>query len=256
VYVGSYDGSIYALDGSTGETITSFYTGGAIEAAPAIGKNGALYFGNVNGVFYQVGKAVATLSPSPTPSPSPSQTPSPSSTSSLTPLPSSTPTPSPSPSTSPSQTPSPSSTPSPSAPQNSCDVCKAVVSEIASSAGSSSGASSPCYDSAFSGCGPIRHWMFHHLVSDINTLIAAEVPDQTICKTIGYCNTACTCGICTSYGQTQALVTPEQCSTGSGTRRLGAAAMWDLKFRLLGLDTGTATGPTCAVATEGCCLAC
>lgn len=51
VYVGSYAGTMYAINGSTGSTVWSFPTGSQIWSFPAVA-NGVVYFGSYNHVFY------------------------------------------------------------------------------------------------------------------------------------------------------------------------------------------------------------
>ena len=46
VYVGSYDGKIYALDGKTGAKKWEFETGREVESSPAIGSDGTVYIGS------------------------------------------------------------------------------------------------------------------------------------------------------------------------------------------------------------------
>jgi len=45
IYVGSYDFSVYALNGSTGALKWKFSSGGIVYASPAIGSDGTIYFG-------------------------------------------------------------------------------------------------------------------------------------------------------------------------------------------------------------------
>lgn len=46
VYIGSYDGRLYAVDGKTGAEVWHFDTGGFIDSSPAIGKDGTVYVGS------------------------------------------------------------------------------------------------------------------------------------------------------------------------------------------------------------------
>ncbi len=52
VYVGSNDGNLYAVNGSTGTANWAFSAGAAIESSPTIGTNGNIYFGADNGTVY------------------------------------------------------------------------------------------------------------------------------------------------------------------------------------------------------------
>ena len=51
VYVGSFDGSFYALNSSTGSMLWSFPTGGEVYSSPAI-SNGIVYFGSFDNCVY------------------------------------------------------------------------------------------------------------------------------------------------------------------------------------------------------------
>lgn len=53
IYVGSYDGHLYALN-STGTQKWAFYAGGPVVSSPAVGANGNVYFGSNNGYLYSV----------------------------------------------------------------------------------------------------------------------------------------------------------------------------------------------------------
>jgi outer membrane protein assembly factor BamB len=52
VYVGSSDGKVYALDGSTGAKRWEYATGGAIRSSPAIGSDGTVYVGSGDWKIY------------------------------------------------------------------------------------------------------------------------------------------------------------------------------------------------------------
>ncbi len=53
VYVGSDDGNVYALNGSTGSEIWNFTTGGDVHySSPAVGGDGTVYIGSVDGNVY------------------------------------------------------------------------------------------------------------------------------------------------------------------------------------------------------------
>jgi len=54
VYVGSLDGSLYAVDASTGKLRWSLRTGGEVTSSPAIAADGTLYVGSHNGNLYAV----------------------------------------------------------------------------------------------------------------------------------------------------------------------------------------------------------
>ena len=45
VYVGSYDGKLYALSGKSGVKLWEFKTGGVVSSSPAIGSDGTVYVG-------------------------------------------------------------------------------------------------------------------------------------------------------------------------------------------------------------------
>jgi hypothetical protein len=51
VYIGSRDGNLYALNGSTGALLWSYTTGGAVLSSPAV-VNGVVYFGSFDGNVY------------------------------------------------------------------------------------------------------------------------------------------------------------------------------------------------------------
>ncbi|MCJ7604946.1 MAG: PQQ-binding-like beta-propeller repeat protein [Dehalococcoidales bacterium] len=53
VYIGSYDGNLYAIDRSTGEQIWQISTDGRITSSPAVA-NGMVYVGSHDGVFYAI----------------------------------------------------------------------------------------------------------------------------------------------------------------------------------------------------------
>ena len=54
VYVGSYDGKVYALDAMTGAFIWSYATGGMVVSSPAVANN-VVYVGSYNHVLYAFG---------------------------------------------------------------------------------------------------------------------------------------------------------------------------------------------------------
>ena len=55
VYVGTYDGNIFAVDGSSGAKKWTFFIGAAeISASPAIAPDGSVYVGSSLGVFFSV----------------------------------------------------------------------------------------------------------------------------------------------------------------------------------------------------------
>ena len=51
VYVGSWDGNVYALNASTGATLWSYATGGVVYSSPAVA-NGVVYVGSGDGNVY------------------------------------------------------------------------------------------------------------------------------------------------------------------------------------------------------------
>lgn len=52
LYVGSYDGKLYALNSKTGKQKWAFETGWAIASSPAIGADGTIYIGSGDGKLY------------------------------------------------------------------------------------------------------------------------------------------------------------------------------------------------------------
>ena len=66
IYVGSYDGHLYAIN-SEGVMEWRFKTGGWIDSSPVIGDDGTLYVGSEDGNLY----ALNTESPGPANSPWP-----------------------------------------------------------------------------------------------------------------------------------------------------------------------------------------
>ncbi|AZK45121.1 PQQ-binding-like beta-propeller repeat protein [Paenibacillus lentus] len=52
LYVGSYDGKLYALNSKTGKLKWTFKTGGAIASSPTIGADGTVYIGSGDGKLY------------------------------------------------------------------------------------------------------------------------------------------------------------------------------------------------------------
>ena len=74
LYVGSFDGLVYALNATTGATIWSYDIGNFIYASPAIAY-GVLYIGSFDGNIYAIGSYSGPIpTPMPSPSPSPTQT--------------------------------------------------------------------------------------------------------------------------------------------------------------------------------------
>jgi outer membrane protein assembly factor BamB len=53
VYLGGFDGYLYAVDTETGQEKWKFKTGGAIESSPSIA-NGVVYIGSLDGYLYAV----------------------------------------------------------------------------------------------------------------------------------------------------------------------------------------------------------
>lgn len=60
LYIGSYDGSLYAVDAATGKGAWSFKTGEAVLSTPAVYKN-AVYFGSKDGFVYALETATGKL---------------------------------------------------------------------------------------------------------------------------------------------------------------------------------------------------
>ncbi len=54
IYIGSWDGSLYALDGTTGEVRWKVATGAHIYASAALGADGTIYVGSTDGSLYAV----------------------------------------------------------------------------------------------------------------------------------------------------------------------------------------------------------
>lgn len=61
IYVGSYDGVLYCLDGKTGNEVWSYVTGGPIDSSPAISREGVVYFGSLDGNVYALDATAGTL---------------------------------------------------------------------------------------------------------------------------------------------------------------------------------------------------
>jgi outer membrane protein assembly factor BamB len=61
VYVGSYDGNVYALNATTGANVWNFTTGASVYSSPAVA-NGVVYVGSYDGNVYAVGYAAAAAS--------------------------------------------------------------------------------------------------------------------------------------------------------------------------------------------------
>jgi hypothetical protein len=61
VYVGSYDGKVYALDGASGAKQWEFTTGYYVRSSPAIGADGTVYVGSLDGKVYAI-RGAAPLS--------------------------------------------------------------------------------------------------------------------------------------------------------------------------------------------------
>ena len=55
VYIGSSDGRVYALDGSSGSLKWSYATGAQVWSSPAIGADGTVYVGSEGGKLYAFG---------------------------------------------------------------------------------------------------------------------------------------------------------------------------------------------------------
>ena len=67
VYVGSWDGKLYAINGKTGAKLWEFETGGEVDSSPAIGSDGTVYVGSNDKKLY----AIKTDSKGPAKSPWP-----------------------------------------------------------------------------------------------------------------------------------------------------------------------------------------
>jgi outer membrane protein assembly factor BamB len=61
VYVGSYDGNIYALNAKTGSFVWSYATGEMVVSSPAIADN-TVYVGSYNNMLYAFSSS-STLAP-------------------------------------------------------------------------------------------------------------------------------------------------------------------------------------------------
>ncbi|HWD38727.1 MAG TPA: PQQ-binding-like beta-propeller repeat protein [Fimbriimonas sp.] len=61
VYVGTADGNLYALDGTTGATKWSYSTGFAIISSPTVGNDGTVYFGSDHQYVYAVNSFTGKL---------------------------------------------------------------------------------------------------------------------------------------------------------------------------------------------------
>ena len=55
VYIGSFDGKVYALDGATGKQKWALSTGPIYASSPAIAADGTIYVGSSNGYLYAIG---------------------------------------------------------------------------------------------------------------------------------------------------------------------------------------------------------
>jgi eukaryotic-like serine/threonine-protein kinase len=53
VYVGSFDGKLYAVNAQTGAAVWSFQTDGPVNSSPAV-DNGTVYFSSLDGNVYAV----------------------------------------------------------------------------------------------------------------------------------------------------------------------------------------------------------
>lgn len=60
LYIGSGDGSLYAIDKNTGMQKWKFETGGPVDSSPAI-HDGAIYFGSLDGYYYAIDETTGKL---------------------------------------------------------------------------------------------------------------------------------------------------------------------------------------------------
>jgi outer membrane protein assembly factor BamB len=60
VYIGSSDGSVYALNASTGSTVWTFATGGEVRSSPAV-VGGTVYFGSMDDKVYALSASTGSL---------------------------------------------------------------------------------------------------------------------------------------------------------------------------------------------------
>jgi len=61
VYVGSYDGNIYALNATTGANVWNYTTGASVYSSPSVA-NGVVYVGSENNNVHAVGYAAVATS--------------------------------------------------------------------------------------------------------------------------------------------------------------------------------------------------
>ena len=67
VYVGSYDGKLYAINGKSGVKLWEFETGNDVDSSPAIGSDGTVYVGSVDKKVYAIKTDSKGLAKSPWP---------------------------------------------------------------------------------------------------------------------------------------------------------------------------------------------
>jgi outer membrane protein assembly factor BamB len=66
VYIGSYDGTVYALNVNTGAKLWSFATGSSVISSPAVA-NGVVYVGSYDGNVYALNAKTGAKRASATP---------------------------------------------------------------------------------------------------------------------------------------------------------------------------------------------
>ena len=67
VYVGAFDGKLYAINGQTGDKLWEFETGSGVFSSPAIGPDGTVYVGSYDKKLYAIKTDSKGLAKSPWP---------------------------------------------------------------------------------------------------------------------------------------------------------------------------------------------
>ena len=67
VYVGAFDGKLYAINGQTGVKLWEFETGSGVFSSPAIGPDGTVYVGSYDKKLYAIKTDSKGLAKSPWP---------------------------------------------------------------------------------------------------------------------------------------------------------------------------------------------